>query len=267
MDRQLVCMELDTRAALTLMSEASFRSKWPNKSLQQSNVTLHTYTGEQLKAVGSTILQVCHGRKEAAELPLLIVPGNGQSLLGRNWLGALKLDWGLIHQLWVNPLEQILSKHSTVFKDELGKLEGYNVKIHVDPTVRPKFCRARAVSYAMKSLVDQELDRLRKLGIIEPLQFSDWAASIVPVLKADKHSVRLCVDFKMTVNTAAKVDHYPIPRIEDLFVKLNGGKKFSKLDSSQTYNQLVLDNNLKKLVVINTHQGLFQFNHLPFGIF
>ena len=98
-----------------------------------------------------------------------------------------------------------------MFKDELGKLEGYNVKIHVDPTVRPNFCRARALSYAMKSLVDQELDRLQKLEIIEPLQFSDWAAPIVPVLKADKHSVQLCGDFKMTVNITAKVDRYPIP--------------------------------------------------------
>ena len=85
-------MELATRAALTLMSEASFRSKWPDKPLQQSNVTLRTYTGKQLKALGSTIVQVCHGGKEAVELLLLIVPGNGQSFLGRNWLVALKLD-------------------------------------------------------------------------------------------------------------------------------------------------------------------------------
>ena len=97
MDGQLVCMELDTRAALMLMSEASFRSKWPNKPLQQSNITVRTYTGVQLKALGSTIVQVRHGEKEAVKLLLLIVPGNGQSLLGRNWLRALKLDWGLIH--------------------------------------------------------------------------------------------------------------------------------------------------------------------------
>ena len=37
----------------------------------------------------------------------------------------------------------------------------------------------------------------------------------------------------MTVNTAAKIDRYPIPRIEDLFVKVNGGEKFLKLDLSQ----------------------------------
>ena len=111
----------------------------------------------------------------------------------------------------------------------------------------------------MKSLVDQELDRLQKLGIIEPLQFSDWA-----VLKADKHSVvwRLQDDSEY----AAKVDCYPIPRIEDLFVKLNGGKKFSKLNLNQAHNQLVLDNDSKKLVVIITHRGLFQFNRLLFGI-
>ena len=92
---------------------------------------------------------------------------------------------------------------------------------------------------------------LKKLGIIEPLKFSDWAVPIVPVHKADKHSVQLCGNFKMTVNTAAKVDRYSIPRIEDLFVKLNEEKKFSKVNLSQAYNQLVLDDNSKKLMVIN----------------
>ncbi len=40
------------------------------------------------------------------------------------------------------------------------------------------------------------------------------------MLKADKESVRICGDFKQTVNPVAKLDRYPIPRIEDLFSKL-----------------------------------------------
>ena len=52
----------------------------------------------------------------------------------------------------------------------------------------------------MKVLVAKELDRLEEEGIIEPVTFSDWAAPIVPVLKADKSSVWICGDFKLTVN-------------------------------------------------------------------
>ena len=68
------------------------------------------------------------------------------------------------------------------------------------------------------------MDRLVAEGIIEPVQFADWAVPIVPVLEQDKVSVRICGDFKLTINQASKLDRYPIPRIEDLFAKLAGGK-------------------------------------------
>ena len=184
--------------------------------------------------LGSLEVHVRHGVNEA-KLPLLVVGGDGPSLLGRNWLKCLRLDWGMIHQLRVGPLEEVLRRHPEVFKDELGTLKGYQAKIYVDPAVKPRFCKARSVPYSMRSLVEDELDRLVQQGIIEPVQFADWAAPIVPVLKSDKKSVRICGDFKMTVNQASKLDRYPIPKIEDLFSKLSGGKTFSKLDMSQAY--------------------------------
>ena len=98
------------------------------------------------------------------------------------------------------------------------------------------------------------------------MQFADWAAPIVPVLKADKESLRICGDFKQTVNTASKLDRYPIPKIEDLFANLAGGKSFTKLDMSQAYQQIPLEEESCKYVVINTHRGLFQYNRLPFGV-
>ena len=88
----------------------------------------------------------------------------------------------------------------------------------------------------------------------------------MPVLKSDKKSVRICGDFKRTVNQALKVDKYPIPKIEDLFSSLSGGKSFSTSDMSQAYQQVILDEPSKKLVVINTSKGLFQYTRLPFGI-
>lgn len=55
-----------------------------------------------------------------------------------------------------------------------------------------------------------------------PVQFADWAAPIVPVQKGDV-KMRLCGDYKVTINTAIKQDKYPIPRIEELFTSLAGG--------------------------------------------
>lgn len=92
--------------------------------------------------------------------------------------------------------------------------------------------------------------------ILEPIQHAEWAAPIVPVLKSDQ-SVRICGDFKVTVNRASRVDKYPIPKIEDLLATLARGKTFSKLDMSQAYQQLSLDPKSRDLVAINTHKGLF----------
>jgi len=62
------------------------------------------------------------------------------------------------------------------------------------------------------------------------------------------------------------LDKYPIPKIDDLFLQFAGGQKFTKLEMSQAYQQICLDDESKKYVVINTSKGLFQYNCLPFGI-
>ena len=118
----------------------------------------------------------------------------------------------------------------------------------------------------MRPLVEEELAKLVSQGVIEPVTYSDWAAPIVPVLKADKKSVRICGDFSTTVNKASRLDNYPIPKVEDLFAKLQGGAVFTKLDMSQAYQQLSLDEESKQYVVVNTHKGLYRFNRLPFGV-
>ena len=138
-------------------------------------------------------------------------------------------------------------------------MQGVIAKIHVDPNATPKFYKARSVPFALQAGVEEELERLQKQGIIEPVQFSDWAAPIVPVVKRDG-KIRICGDYKVTINQSAKTDKYPIPRIDDLFASLSGGKRFSKLDLSHAYQQLKLDDESRQYVTINTHKGLFTYN-------
>lgn len=103
----------------------------------------------------------------------------------------------------------------------------------MDDKVNPKFCKAQPVLYALRALVEQKLDRLAKEGIIEPVQFAEWTASVVSVLKSDKKSVGICGDFKLTINQASKLDRYSIPKMEHLFATLAGGKTFTKLHLSK----------------------------------
>lgn len=105
------------------------------------------------------------------------------------------------------------------------------------------------------------MDRLVELGVIEPVDFS----SFVPVIKKDG-SIRICGDFKVTLNPYIENDQYPLPRIEELFAKLQGGVSFTKLDLSNAYQQVCLDEQSKELVTISTHKGLYRYNRAPFGI-
>ena len=155
--------------------------------------------------------------------------------------------------------------HQDVFKEELGTWVGPLAKIYINKGVAPKFYKPRPVPYAIRKKVEIELESFTNQGIIEPVKFSERAAPIVSVLKPD-NSVRICGDYKVTVNQVSKLEQYPISRLEDLFEKLSGGDKFRKLGMSHAYQQLKLDEASKPYLTIHTHQGLFQVNRLPFGV-
>ena len=97
------------------------------------------------------------------------------------------------------------------------------------------------------------------------VEYSDWAAPIVAVIKKDRKSVRICGDFR-TMKPVLKLHRYPIPKIEDMFATLKGGTVYTKLDLNQAYQQLQLDAESQKFLVINTHKGLFRYSRLFYGI-
>ena len=165
----------------------------------------------------------------------------------------------------VKPWQEVINCHTEVFKEELGLEQGVTAKIHIDPQAKPRFYKHRLVPYSLKIKVEEELDHIESQGVIEKTQSADWAAPIVPIVKPDG-SIRIFGDYKLTVNQASRVESYPLPRIEDIFASLSGGKLFTKLDLAHAYNQIPLDEESKKLVVINTQKGLYKYNHLPFGI-
>ena len=102
----------------------------------------------------------------------------------------------------------------------------------------------------MKQIIEQELQRLEAEGIIEKVSHSKWAAPVIPVQKGDR-KMRLCGDYKMTVNRSLEVDQYPLPKPEDLFASLTGGQKFSIIDLTQAYLQMQLEDVSKEFVTIN----------------
>lgn len=194
-------------------------------------------------------------------------------LVARDFLSKLKLDWaeimesGQVHAIKPN-LENNpnpVSDFPKVFEPGLGKLGGVKAKIHVKEGTVPIKQKARPIPFTERELVDAELGRLENLGVIEPVQFSEWASQIVPVRKANGN-IRLCGNYKTTVNKVSHLDHHPLSRVGDMFAALAGGAVFSKLDMSEAYAQDELDEDSRKYTTINTHRGLFQCRRIPYGI-
>ena len=197
--------------------------------------------------------------KIEACLSVHVVQGSGPNLLGRDWMEPLQVNLKTIHVVnpGPDPIQKVLDAHAQVFDDsEAGCLKGPPVKLVVNGNSQPKFYRPRSLPLLWKPLVEEELRNLQQKGIISPVQFSPWAAPLVPVLKKNG-KMRLCGDFKLTINQASPTETYPLPHAEELFSKLAGGKFFSKLDLANAYLQLPLDEASRQYVTINTHKGSF----------
>ena len=80
------------------------------------------------------------------------------------------------------------------------------------------------------------------------------------------NQIRVCADSSTGLNRALKDHHYPLPNPEEIFNKPNGGKIFSKIDLSDAYFQIEMEENSSKLLCINMYRGLYKFNRLVFGL-
>ena len=74
--------------------------------------------------------------------------------------------------------------------------------------------------------VKEELKRLENLGVLKPVEVSDWATPIVFVPKTDG-SVRICGDYRGTVNPAIQTEQFPIPTLEEIRGGVSSWNKFT----------------------------------------
>jgi len=112
-----------------------------------------------------------------------------------------------------------------MFQDGSGTLKSTKAKLMLKEGSKPKFCKARLVPYAMKPKVEVELKHVEE-GILCKVKFSNWSIPIVPVVKLNG-AVRICGDYKITLNPQLQTEEYPLPRI-DIFSELakgGGGKE------------------------------------------
>ena len=272
MNGQQIAMELDTGAPVSLMNYDDYKKYFEHLPLLEATRGFHGYSGTPLNVAGKILVDVEY-RGQTASLPIFVTRAGRYTptLLGREWLRKIRLDWpeilsqGLYHIKDADKCATLREQYADLFKDEVGTVKGMEATLHLMEGATPKFLRARTVPYAIRPAVEKELERLEQAGIIEPVQFSRWATPLVCVPKVDG-SVRICGDYRSTVNTQLRVEHYPIPSAEEIRQNLAGGQKFSKIDLKCAYQQMKLDEASQELCTISTLKGLYRYTRLPFGI-
>ena len=126
-DQNLI-MEVDTGASVTVISEATWGRIWPTQPdlpLHLTDVKLRTYTGEAIPVVGKLMVKVQYQGQEE-ELFLVVIVGDGPSLLGRDWLAKLKHIFNVQAQ---ESLQDALQQHGTVFKPDMGVEAKFHINI------------------------------------------------------------------------------------------------------------------------------------------
>ncbi|XP_055585371.1 uncharacterized protein K02A2.6-like [Uranotaenia lowii] len=267
----LVEFELDTGNPVNAISNALYSQYFKSVHLETGGKEQFVcYNGSCFQATGKFGVEMkFEGHRSREEI--FVFEGDRQPLLGRQTMQRWGLRINFCHltesmKEFKAPLNVLLTKYQEVFEGELGCYRYGKVHLPLKDEAVPKFFKPRRVPLAFKEKVEDELDRLENIGIISkvPSTEAEWGTPLVPVLKKDS-SIRLCADYRLTVNPWLKDDHHPFPIIDDIFAALQGGKHFSKLDLKNAFNQLEVDEEARHLLAWSTHRGVYYVNRLPFG--
>ena len=259
---------VDTGSPRTLLSEEEYNKNFKHCELMNPKCTLKSYSKTEIQMLGCFNAEVRHD-KNVCEIPIHVVK-QGISLIGMDLIHSLglKID---CESLQVNSTESSyikLPSHIKQFEDlfspEPGCAVGFTHKVQVKDNAIPVQAKLRRLPFSIRKTVSEELVKLEKNKIIERVDSSEWVSPMVVAWKKSG-KIRLCIDLR-EVNKAIIPDRFPLPSIEELLAELRGAKYFARLDLAAAYHQLPLHEQSRNLTTFITHQGLFRYTRVCFGL-
>ncbi|XP_049301295.1 uncharacterized protein K02A2.6-like [Anopheles funestus] len=263
-----VRLQLDTGSDISVISRDLWK-KIGSPQLTPPSVIAKSASGDKLGILGEFEANVEVSQKKRQAVIYVV----------ESELALLGTDLAEIFSLWSSPIDEfcnnissatiapeaILRKFPLLFQPCMGICTKAAITLHLKPDGRPVFSPKRPVAFAMREAVEAELDRLQKLNVITPVEYSEWAAPIVVVRKSNG-KLRICGDYSTGLNAALHPHDYPLPLPEDIFAKLGKSTIFSQIDLSDAFLQVPIAEQSRQMLTINTHKGLYLYNRLPPGI-
>ena len=161
-------------------------------------------------------------------------------------------------------LRDLLERYEDLFDGTLGSWEDVKYNIDLKPDVTPYHAKAYPIPHKYADTLKHEVERLCEIGVLKRVNRSEWAAPTFVIPKKDG-SVRFISDFR-ELNKRIRRRPYPIPKIQDMLLKLEGFQFATSLDLNMGYYHIELSPDSKKLCTIVLPFGKFEYQRLPMGL-
>ena len=159
---------------------------------------------------------------------------------------------------------RLLKKHESMFDGTLGNYTGTEYKIELLEGAKPYHAKPFPIPKVHEETLKNEVNRLVKIGVLKRKNNSEWAAPTFIIPKKNG-TVRFISDFR-ELNKRIKRKPFPIPKIQDLLLKLEGFKYASSLDLNMGYYHIKLCPFSRKLCTIVLPWGKYEYQKLPMGL-
>ncbi|XP_049315407.1 uncharacterized protein K02A2.6-like [Bactrocera dorsalis] len=258
---KVIQFQLDSGATVSIINLKTYNILNRPK-LQKCTKTLYAFGQQPIPILGELHTKAKCGNKQKRIAVIVANIENANNLFGLDLFKEFGFEITQIDNVvdkgeYIKQIEGLCNKYETVFDNtNAGVIKHFKASIRMQTTAIPKFYKSRQIPFAQMTKFREEADRLINTGIWKPVKFSNWASPIVLAPKPDG-SVRICGDFKVTINSQLDIEQYPLPTRESLLHTIRHGTHFSKLDLKDAYLQMKL---------VNTPLGLFQYQRLPYGI-
>ncbi|XP_060092259.1 uncharacterized protein K02A2.6-like, partial [Heteronotia binoei] len=228
--------------SISIISEETLKRLCPSRRLQTRPVdfVLRDFQKNPVHIVGWARVHVERGGFKGP-LDILVVKRQLTTLLGLAWFKPLGIQLVGVDHVQTSHFDGVCREFPEVFDGSLGSYKGPPITLPIDPMVRPIRLKARRVPFALKQKIEAELDRLTAQGVLEPVTYAEWETPIVTPVKPNGE-VRICADYKCTINKALQDNPYPVPVVSHVLAALAGAR------------------------TIVTHRGAFRVKRLQFGV-
>ena len=256
-----ICYKIDSGAQVNVLPENQIETLQRKPRITKSTTTLGAYNGSNISVKQQCTLDIHHHGKNVLLL-FIVTDTNSMPIIGLNSSKQLNLIKRIL-SISNSQKRDFLNEYKDCFS-EIGTLP----KIHhitIDQNITPVVTPARKILIALLDKLKLELERMRRLDIIEQVnEPTEWVNPLLIVEKSNG-KLRICLDPKH-LNQAIKHQHYKLSTAEKLTSEMHHAKFFIKLDASKGYWQIKVDEELSKLLTFSTPSGRLQFKHLPYGI-